>query len=373
MPRRRKPAAKKAPAKKASPRKPAPKGEIRSGALNMRRKNTLAEQKADLRKAMRNADVISLSEVRRNGLLSWAKKQGFGVYMEGNYDTAVIWRKDRFSLVEAESFTLNKKHGKGNLQQRSAEAVLLKDRRTGETFYQVSAHLLPRRGQTKAPMKLKNAILKEQLTTLAELMPKLSAKAPVILAGDFNHRITGDGGRRLIGGRTTEEWLADMNLAGYVDVMGSFSSGLKYNGGRVIRDKRLNTDHGMVISTFRFPKGGGKPNVAQPPKVPGPPKETPNPAPPFSNLPPVGAAPEFNAFWEGDMGGGPLQIAPGAPPKKAPPGWDAPKPVDPTRMDYVDLDWGNLDRIPKRQFIDPNTAQEMLNKVSAGYFLNNEW
>ena len=230
--------------------------QIKTGALNVFHDKNPDQQMRDIDKMMSKVDVLSLQEVEPN-LLRAIKQAGYGVYMKDNYDAAVVYNADRFEKVQGRSFVLNKTHGKGNLRKRKAAAVLLRDKETGEQFWQVSLHMLPRRGKSNAPAEVKDEILLEQFRNLSRLIPELKKSAPVSIAGDFNNKVKGKGGRRAIGGKTVEQWLSDLDLAGHVDVMGGFSSdGLDHTGGRVVGERKLASDHGALINTFDLDGSG---------------------------------------------------------------------------------------------------------------------
>lgn len=332
---------------------PGRNGVVRSGALNVRNKNSPRKQIEDLKRAMGRADIVSLSEVHRgSALIRWAKRNGYGVYVAKGKgaDSAIVWDKSRVTLVgKPESLSLNDLEGpRGGARERFAAYGLFRDRETGNQFWQIAAHTV---NLHRGSRRLNDRIMNEQYATLSRLSRRLSKSAPVLLAGDLNYRHPEIAGLH-----------SDRSGKGIMHVMAG--DGLDPQRTRAIGG--FNSDHLFVFSVLNFKAGPSDPRPPAGPDAPEP--TTPTPAPGFDKLPDVGKPPKFRGFWGGDMGGGPSQVAPGAPPKNEPPRWEPPAPAP---LEHVDLDWGSLDFIP-RQF-DVNTAVEMVSKSSSGYFLESDW
>jgi len=373
MPRKRKAANRKPAPKKAPPRPTTPKSNhrptrgLRSGALNLTRTNGPKQQVADMRRALSHADILSVNEVFRNdAALKWARKNGYGVYMAKGpgADTAIIWNKREVRLVgEGQSIKLNQREGKaGGTRSRFAAYAQFENIQSGDRFWQVSAHTVP---LGRGNRKLRVGIRDEQYATLADLAKKLSKSGPVLLAGDLNFK------RPEIANLES-----DMEGKGIMHVM----SGNGVFAKNTWAMKGFNSDKRFIITRFGFQDGKGvkdpKAPAAKPPNDGGGADELPK-APGLESLT-LPERPKFAGFWEGDLGGGPQQKAPGLAPKQN--GVDL---VD----DVVENSFApqNLEDILKpfrvepepalevRPDIDFNTASEMVSKVSNGFFAQNEW
>lgn len=211
--------------------------QIRSGALNVYRKNSTDEQFRDVVRAMRDADVLSLSEVHGSALIKRLEKAGFTV-MKGKGDTAIV-ADARFELVEQGSETINDTEGPtGGMRSREAAYALLRDRESGEEFWQIAGHTTPPR---QGPKRLRNKIRKEQYRSLSDLQAKLGERAPVILGGDLNFR---------------QPRIEGMDAATKGGIMHTFSDDqLRSRDTEKIGEGKLNSDHGAVITTFDTRKG----------------------------------------------------------------------------------------------------------------------
>ena len=315
MPRKRKPAPKRRPAaRKPAPKKPQPQQKkpqkkytptkgVRSGALNVKHTNSPREQIEDLKRAMSQADIVSLSEVRRgSALIKWAKRKGYGVYVAKGRaaDNAIIWNKREVKLVRnPRSMSLNSLEGaRGGARERFAAYGLFEDRQSGNQFWQIAANTV---NLHRGNPKLNDRIMEQQYDTLAKLAKQLSKSAPVLLAGDLNYKHP-----------KIANLQSDRDGKGIMHVMAG--EGFDIRKTKAIGG--LNTDKKFIMSVLKFDKDGkpgkpGKPDVAQPPSIPEPEKPQ---GPVFGDLPTIQR--EFTGYWEGDMGGGPMQIAPGAPPKR---------------------------------------------------------
>lgn len=211
--------------------------EVRSAALNLFRKNSLEEQKADVLRAMKNADVVSLSELHGTALLEWARSMGFGV-VKSKGDTAILYNAVKFEATGGGSRTLNQTEGPtGGMRSREAAYVKLRDKRTGETFWQIAAHTTP---PHQGPKRLRQKIRKEQYAALSALADELQGKeqAPVLLAGDLNFK------------RPQIEGLNNATKGG---VMHTLAQGMNIRD--VDRDRGVNSDHALVTTTYTTGKG----------------------------------------------------------------------------------------------------------------------
>jgi hypothetical protein len=233
------------------PRKKSKKGTVRSAALNVYQKNSKAEQVADLKKALKRADVVSLSEVKSNGLLAWARANGYGVYKATGKgaDNALVWNKNRVSLARpGKSIKLNKLAGDdGGERSRFAAYAMFTDKATGTNFWQVAAHTVPMDYDHSNPTvgpgdrRQRRKIRAEQYSTLAQLAKQLSKSGAVILAGDLNAK----GLNLNIGGTSGQGW----------DRMYVLSS-----GGSVTNSQRvggLNSDHSLTVSAVQLDGSAG--------------------------------------------------------------------------------------------------------------------
>ena len=204
---------------------------VRSGALNVYRKSSLREQQEDVRKAMKNADVLSLSEVHGDGLLRWLESQGFGV-IRSKDDTAIVYRADKFEVEESGSETLNDLEGKtGGMRSREAAWAILRDKKTGDRFGQIAGHTTP---PNQGNANRRKAIRREQYDSISRLAERLEQETgAVLVAGDLNFRSPNIKG------------LQNATKGG---VMHTLSSG----AGAVDTDRigGLNSDHKAVVTTF---------------------------------------------------------------------------------------------------------------------------
>lgn len=356
MPRKRKPAAKKAPPKraprKAPPKKYTPSKGVRSGALNVKHTNSPKKQVEDLKRAMARADIVSLSEVRRgSALIKWAKRNGYGVYVAKGKgaDNAIVWNKREVKLVRnPRSMSLNSLEGaRGGARERFAAYGLFEDRQTGNQFWQIAAHTV---NMHRGNPGLNDRIMEQQYDTLAKLSKQLAKSAPVLLAGDLNYKHP-----------KIANLQSEMSGKGIMHVMAG--DGLDIRKTKAVGG--FNSDKRFIFSVLKFDKDGKppKPTTAQPPKIPEPAKPQ---GPAFGDLPTIQR--EFTGFWEGDMGGGPKQIAPGAPPKQN----GAPL-VAALATGDIESAWKTIAAAPALPSINPDTVTEMLNKTSDGYFVNHDW
>lgn len=224
---------------------------VRSGALNVHRKNSPKQQQADVLKAMKNADVLSLSEVHGNALLRWAELQGFGV-VRSSGDTAIIFDSSKFTVEDQGSETINETEGStGGMRSREAAWAILRDRSTGEKFSQIAAHTTPpNQGKPGVRRKIRG----EQYDSLSRLAQRLEQQTgTVLVAGDLNFRSPNIKG------------LQNATRGG---VMHTLSAG----AGAADTDRigGLNSDHKAVVTTFntgredsvvdRVGRGGTVPN-----------------------------------------------------------------------------------------------------------------
>ena len=204
---------------------------VRSGALNVYRKSSLREQQEDVRKAMKNADVLSLSEVHGDSLLRWLESQGFGV-IRSKDDTAIVYRADKFEVEESGSETLNDLEGKtGGMRSREAAWAILRDKKTGDRFGQIAGHTTP---PNQGNANRRKAIRREQYDSISRLAERLEQETgAVLVAGDLNFRSPNIKG------------LQNATRGG---VMHTLSSGA--GAARTQRIGGLNSDHKAVVTTF---------------------------------------------------------------------------------------------------------------------------
>lgn len=218
---------------------------VRSGALNVYRKNSLAKQKADVQRAMRNSDVLSLSEVKDNGLLEWARAHGYGV-IAGAGDSAILYDKSKYDVQDHGSEKLNELEGqKAGMQTRYAAYALLVDKRTGDSFYQIAAHTTP---PGVGGLRRRNRIRGQQYDALSELAKRLegNGRTPVLVAGDLNFR------------HPNIKGLTNATRGG---VMHTLATGAGATDSQRIRG--LNSDHNAVVSDFALGRENSDVNVAR--------------------------------------------------------------------------------------------------------------
>jgi hypothetical protein len=211
---------------------------VRSGALNLYRKNGLKAQAADIEKMFKSADVLSLSEVHGNDLARWAKENGYTFY-KGPDDTAII-AKGRYEIVQKGAQLLNKKTGSTpGMRRRTAAYALLRDTKSGEEFWQISAHTTPPR---QGSAKQRAAVRKEQYQSIAQLAKRLGKGGTgVIMGGDLNRRDPNIKG------------LESGHDGGIIHVAGSNVSTLDTS--RVTKNK-LNSDHAGTVTKYALDGGG---------------------------------------------------------------------------------------------------------------------
>lgn len=395
MPRKRKPAKKAAPPpKRGGGRAERGKGGhqrtpgLRSGALNLTRTNGPKKQVEDLKRALANADIISVNEVfKDDAALRWAKRNGYGVYMGHGKaaDSAIIWDKREVQMVpgSAKSIALNKREGEaGGTRTRYAAYAQFEDRKSGNTFWQIAAHTVP---MGKGNKQLRGKIRDEQYETLGKLAKELSATGPVLLAGDLNFQ--------------------DPNIAGlesYGNGIMHVMSGNGLNAKNTERFKNFNSDHQFLVTSFRFDKNGaGVQGPAAPPSPEVPPTGEPLSIPggieEWRANHPV-TPPTFTGQSQGDLAGGPIQNAPGAPAKANGSPVFAPAPAAPhyPPPTQQSVSWGQIlsdyaaatggapagwysdggpntapppaSPFPVRPDINLETAQKMMSKVSGGFY-----
>lgn len=211
---------------------------VRSGALNLYRKNNIRQQSADIRRSLKRADILSLSEVRGNAIAQWAKEQGLGYY-KGPDDTAIIWNPDAVELIPGTEGAelLNRTTGKTpGMRRRKAAYAQFRDVKSGKEFWQVSAHTTPpNQGSKEHREKIRN----EQYDTLKRLSKKLGG--PVLIAGDLNFRNPEIG--KMESGFD----------GGIMHVVGRNASTVDLDR---IDKSRLNSDHAAVIGEYRLDGGG---------------------------------------------------------------------------------------------------------------------
>lgn len=211
---------------------------VRSGALNLLRKNGIKQQSADIQRTFNKADIISLSEVHGTALAQWARENGYG-YHKGPDDTAIIWKPQKVRLVEGTqgSELLNETRGKtGGMRRRQAAYAQFVDADSGKKFWQVSAHTTPPNQGSK---EHRERIRKEQYQSLQRLAKTLGG--PVLIAGDLNYRDPNIG--KMESGFD----------GGIMHVVGSGASTVDLDR---IGHRKLNADHAAVIGSYRLDGGG---------------------------------------------------------------------------------------------------------------------
>lgn len=137
-----------------------------------------------------HVDIVGLQEVLKGQLDDLKKRlpklQVYGVGRDDGKSkgefTPILFRPDRFELIEKSTFWLSKSPEKAGSRDwdaaitRIASWVKLKDRRTKRVFYVVNTHF-DHRGKTARA---------ESAALLIRQLRKKFADHPVILTGDFN-------------------------------------------------------------------------------------------------------------------------------------------------------------------------------------------
>lgn len=221
---------------------PGPAGSVSVGAYNVLNSTSNAASQRDLKRIMGQVDALSLNEIvgNKNQLGRWLRGQDWGYYKARGRasDSAVAWDKDEFTALRTGSRGLNpRNNGAAGLRNRHAAYVLLQDKDTGEKFWQISAHTVPRGSHGGR----EGAIMREQYASLARLEQELSRTGiPVVLAGDLNNR-----NPRISGmGRTKFNGI-DHILAG---------DGARI--GRTGTNRNMSSDHPFVRANISLGGGG---------------------------------------------------------------------------------------------------------------------
>lgn len=160
---------------------------VRSAAFNVYRKGSLQKQKAALRKLMRKSDVISLSEVHDEDLIEFIRDLGWGTVRSGD-DSVLIYDGGKFEQMDQGQETINQTEGStGGMRSRRVAYALLRDKNTGEQFWQIAAHTTPPRQGSPA---VRRKIRREQYNSISKIAKRLEERSgkPVIVAGDLNFK-----------------------------------------------------------------------------------------------------------------------------------------------------------------------------------------
>lgn len=172
-------------------------GTVRTGTYNVGSLKGRTNPASDIERLIGRADVLSLTETNpqrlaalRRGLAdnNWGVYAGDGT-AEGRYaqDASIVYNKDKYQFVRGGTYKLGDQTGNflGGKGKRFANYALLKDKDTGMSFWQVSAHTVP---MANADMKHRQ-MFKEQFDSLDRLSAMLQKTGlPVIMAGDFNQQ-----------------------------------------------------------------------------------------------------------------------------------------------------------------------------------------
>jgi len=181
-----------------------------------------------------NIEVVGLQEVREN---QWSYIQDSSV-LGGSYDiypnkygsagyaaqNPIIWKRDRFSLVEGKSipgYTVT-----GGRNPKANTQVLLKDKSSGQEFYLINSHEpVSEKGREGKPAKDKLEAAKEKSDYVKKLQ---DSGGKVFLTGDFNQRRNGQGQQPVYQGSVNNTFyciLTDNNLMVHVKDSTSNKSG----------------------------------------------------------------------------------------------------------------------------------------------------
>jgi TP901 family phage tail tape measure protein len=227
-------------------------GTIRTGAYNVAWRSSDAQMLNALMRLAPKADVLSLNEVYKGkqSVLRTMNSRGWGSL--GDMDSYVIWKKAVYDKIKGGTVTMNPRTFGGGraTKKRKAAYALLKNKRTGQRFWQIAAHTMPWPNKNAR----NKAIQREQYRTLGDLTNRLEQTAPVILAGDLNEDIrrnpinigglTSNWHKRMKKGTQThgDHWIDHvmynndiMNLIGNQTISG------------------LSSDHNAVLSQFNIP------------------------------------------------------------------------------------------------------------------------
>lgn len=217
---------------------------VRTGTYNVHQSTSARQTEADLVKLGRQADVISLQEIQGGGhstLGAWLRSRGWGFYKSPG-ETAVAWNASRYDLLEQGHAAINPVHfGKSGLMHRQAAYVLLRDKATGQRFWQVSVHTAPAgdaQHQTGTPAQ-RRAIQAEQGRNMQALYDRLARTGiPVFFAGDMAKATSSISGSIPDSGHTRIDQLV---------------SQLRTQSRHVV--KGLFSDHNAVLATYSIGSG----------------------------------------------------------------------------------------------------------------------
>jgi murein DD-endopeptidase MepM/ murein hydrolase activator NlpD len=224
-------------------------GTIRTGAYNVSWRSSDAGVRGALARLAPKADVLSLNEVYqgRTKVMNDFARTGWGV--SGKTDSWVVWKKAVYDMVKDGNIWMNPRtKGKGPNRTRNAAYALLKNKSTGQKFWQIAAHTQPWPNKNV----LTKAIQREQYNTLGNLVNRLEQTAPVILAGDLNERESGIN----IGGLTSN-WHKNMKAGTqthgkhWIDHVMYNDAIMNLIGNQTIGG--LSSDHNAVLSQLNIP------------------------------------------------------------------------------------------------------------------------
>lgn len=254
-----------------------PSATVRLAQYNAHTTTTVQQTQTALDRLMGQTDVIGINEwsPKFKPLFGWAQLKGWSHFI-GHGSTPIFWRTDKYNKLESGSVKLNEMQmieskSTGKLTRkwvpRYANYVRLQDRNTGQTFYEVSAHLISsveRGGKANKNAPHRVAVYREQIAALAKLTRNLSAKDKVFVTGDFNIDSRSRTGLlaplRAAHLRNNWDWLGtDQFGTGtfgrrFIDYIWSFSNS-PFGSVQIVSNKQvenLPSDHDAVISTYRL-------------------------------------------------------------------------------------------------------------------------
>jgi endonuclease/exonuclease/phosphatase (EEP) superfamily protein YafD len=139
----------------------------------------------------KNPDFISLNEMH-SAPRSAITPEGYALYKDPTAvgeekSTAVLWKKDTWSKVDAGRLLLTRGGPRHTDKGRSASWVVLKNS-GGEIAIMISVHLMVNPTYNGPNMLKRQEIYKSSMETLIEKIKELSTQGTVFVAGDFNSR-----------------------------------------------------------------------------------------------------------------------------------------------------------------------------------------
>lgn len=233
-------------------------GTIRNGTFNLLFSSSNKASKSDLSKILGDADVLGLTEYtgKKAALAKFLAKQGWGTY-HGKGDAAITWNKDKYSLEQSGDWMLTPHDWPrpGAPSGQYAAYGLLKDKETGQQFWEVAAHLISKAGAGRIHDPARVPIKNKEIAALNALYTKLSSGGlPVFITGDQN--MDEDRGDWVGIGNTQSNWGKNQRGPGtdrpnnYIDNILANPALVSLMGSQVVTG--LNSDHNAVLAQYNL-------------------------------------------------------------------------------------------------------------------------